>query len=347
MATFHNVTIKEIKQETANAVSVVFDIPKAIKENFSFIAGQYITLKTTINNKEVRRAYSICSTPQSGELRVAIKKVENGTFSVYALEQLKVGDKIEIAAPEGKFYLEPEVNKNYIGFAAGSGITPILSILKTVLETEETATFTLIYGNKSIADTIFYDELIALNEKHQNFNLEFVCSQEQNENMLFGRIDKAYTNLFVKNKYKEVAFDAAYLCGPEAMINTILETLQENGFTDEQINFELFTASTEEINTSQVKEGVSEITILLDDEEATISMSQTDNILAAALRNDLDPPYSCQGGVCSSCMAKVTEGKAVMSKNAILTDDEIEEGLILTCMAHPVTPKVSIDWDDV
>ena len=347
MATFHNVTIKEIKQETANAVSVVFDIPTALKENFSFTAGQYITLKTSINNKEVRRAYSICSTPKSGELRVAVKKVENGTFSVYATEQLKVGDSIEISAPEGKFQLQPEPNKNYIGFAAGSGITPILSILKTVLETEETAMFTLIYGNKSIADTIFYDELIALNEKHQNFNLEFVCSQEQNENMLFGRIDKAYTNLYVKNRYKEVAFDAAYLCGPEAMINTVSETLQENGFTDKQINFELFTASTEEINTSQVKEGVSEITILLDDEEATISMSQTDNILAAALRNDLDPPYSCQGGVCSSCMAKVTEGKAVMSKNAILTDDEIEEGLILTCMAHPVTPKVSIDWDDV
>ena len=347
MATFHNVTIKEIKQETANAVSVVFDIPEKLKETFSFSSGQYITLKTSINNKEVRRAYSICSTPQSGELRVAIKKVENGTFSVYATEQLKVGDKIEIAAPEGKFYLQPNANKNYIGFVAGSGITPILSILKTVLETEETATFTLIYGNKSIADTIFYDELISLNEKHQNFNLEFVCSQEQNENMLFGRIDKAYTNLFVKNRYKEMAFDAAYLCGPEAMINTVSDTLQENGFANENINFELFTASTEEVNTNDIKEGVSEITVLLDDEETTISMSQTDNILAAALRNDLDPPYSCQGGICSSCMAKVTEGKAVMSRNSILTDEEVKEGLVLTCMAHPVTQKLTIDWDDV
>jgi ring-1,2-phenylacetyl-CoA epoxidase subunit PaaE len=347
MATFHNVTIKEIKQETANAVSVVFDIPEALKEAFSFTPGQYITLKTSIADKEVRRAYSICSTPQSGELRVAIKKVENGTFSVYATEQLKVGDKIEITPPEGKFQLQPESNKNYIGFAAGSGITPILSILKTVLETEETSTFTLIYGNKSIDDTIFYEELISLKEKYQNFNLEFVCSQEQNENMLFGRIDKAYTNLFVKNRYKEVAFDAAYLCGPEAMINTVSETLEDNGFSKNSINFELFTASTEEVNTNEVKEGTSEITILLDDEETTISMSQTDNILAAALRNDLDAPYSCQGGICSSCMAKVTEGKAVMSRNSILTDDEVEEGVILTCIAHPVTPKVIIDWDDV
>jgi ring-1,2-phenylacetyl-CoA epoxidase subunit PaaE len=347
MATFHNVTIKEIKQETANAVSVIFDIPEALKETFSFTPGQYITLKTSIADKEVRRAYSICSTPQSGEIRVAIKKVENGTFSVYATEQLKVGDKIEITPPEGKFQLQPESNKNYIGFAAGSGITPILSILKTVLETEETSTFTLIYGNKSIDDTIFYEELISLKEKYQNFNLEFVCSQEQNENMLFGRIDKAYTNLFVKNRYKEVAFDAAYLCGPEAMINTVSETLEDNGFSKNSINFELFTASTEEVNTNEVKEGTSEITILLDDEETTISMSQTDNILAAALRNDLDAPYSCQGGICSSCMAKVTEGKAVMSRNSILTDDEVEDGVILTCIAHPVTPKVTIDWDDV
>ena len=189
--------------------------------------------------------------------------------------------------------------------------------------------------------------MISLKEKYQNFNLEFVCSQEQNENMLFGRIDKAYTNLFVKNRYKEVAFDAAYLCGPEAMINTVSETLEDNGFSKNSINFELFTASTEEVNTNEVKEGTSEITILLDDEETTISMSQTDNILAAALRNDLDAPYSCQGGICSSCMAKVTEGKAVMSRNSILTDDEVEDGVILTCIAHPVTPKVTIDWDDV
>ncbi|MCL4150706.1 UNVERIFIED_CONTAM: hypothetical protein GTU68_048110 [Idotea baltica] len=131
------------------------------------------------------------------------------------------------------------------------------------------------------------------------------------------------------------------------MINIVSETLQQNGFARENINFELFTASTEKGDTAEVKEGVTEITFLLDDEETTISMSQKDNILSAALRNDLDPPYSCQGGVCSSCMAKVTEGKAIMSKNSILTDDEVEEGLILTCMAHPVTPKVSIDWDDV
>jgi len=348
MATFYDVTIKEIEQETANAVSVVFDIPEDIKENFSFVSGQYITLKAFIDNKEVRRAYSICSVSRSGELRVAIKKVKNGTFSVYATEHLKAGDAIEISTPEGKFQLKPKPKKNYIGFAAGSGITPILSMVKTVLETEKTATFTLVYGNKSVKETIFFNELVSLNEKYQNFNLEFICSQEENENMFFGRIDQAYTNLFVKNKYKEINFDSAYLCGPEAMINLVSSTLLENGFTKENINFELFTASiVDEVPKSELGEGISEVTILLDDEETTFSVSKTDNILAAALRNDLDPPYSCQGGICSSCMAKVTEGKAVMTKNSLLTADEVQEGLILTCIAYPVTPKITVDWDDV
>jgi len=148
MATFHSVTIKDIKQETADAVSVVFDIPEHLKQDFTFTAGQYITLQKELDGENVRRAYSICSTPKSGEIRVAIKSVENGTFSVYATTDLNVGDAIEIAAPEGRFLLKPEANKNYIGFAAGSGITPVLSMIKTVLENEPTSTFTLIYGNK-------------------------------------------------------------------------------------------------------------------------------------------------------------------------------------------------------
>lgn len=346
MSSFYSVTIKEIKQETASAVSVVFDIPENLKENFTFISGQYITLKTLIKDEEVRRAYSICSTPSSGELRIAIKKVEDGTFSVYANEELRVGDSIEISTPEGNFFLEPKPNKNYIAFAAGSGITPILSILKTVLQTESTSTFTLIYGNKTIKDIMFYEELLLLKESYKNFNLEFVCSQEHNEDMTFGRIDKSKTNLFVKNHYKEINFEAAYLCGPEEMIDTVSNTLTENGFSEEQIKFELFTTSTKE-DTSKIEEGVCEVTILLDDDETTIDMSKTDTILATALRNDLDPPYSCQGGICSSCMAKITSGKAVMTKNSILTDSELDEGLVLTCIAHPVTSKITVDWDDV
>ena len=347
MATFQNVTIQEIKTETANAVSVVFNIPENLKSDFNFTAGQYITLQTKINNQEIRRAYSICSTPQSGEIRVAVKAVENGTFSVYATSNLKVGDAIEISAPEGRFQLKPEANKNYIAFAAGSGITPILSMVKTVLKNQPTATFTLVYGNKSIADTIFYDELLALDTKYDNFNLEFVCSRERQENMLFGRIDTAFTNFFIKNKYKDIAFDAAFLCGPEEMIQTVSNTLKEAGFSDENIHFELFTVTEDENAVSKIKEGTTEITVMLDDEETTFTMSQTDNVLAASLRNELDPPYSCQGGVCSSCLAKVTEGNAVMTKNSILTDGEVKDGFVLTCQAHPTTAKLKIDFDDV
>lgn len=348
MAEFHKVHIQEIKQETADAVSIVFSIPENLKADFNFTAGQYVTLQKEINGETIRRAYSICSTPASGEIRVAIKKVEKGVFSTYATSDLKVGDAIEITAPEGRFLLNPEVHKNYIGFAAGSGITPILSMLKSVLIKEPTATFTLIYGNKSAKDTIFYEELNQLKETYiDRLKLHYIFSRENVKNNLRGRIDGNVTNYFVKNMYKETSFDAAYLCGPEQMIHEVSKTLENNKIAKENIYFELFTASVDEGAASKVKEGATEVIILLDDEVTTFSMPQTDNILAASLRNNIDAPYSCQGGVCSSCLGKVTEGKAVMVKNSILTDGEIEDGFILTCQAHPTTPKITIDFDDV
>ncbi|WP_088324692.1 ferredoxin--NADP reductase [Polaribacter tangerinus] len=348
MAEFYNVHIQEVKSETANAVSVAFTIPENLKSKFQFKAGQYITLKKTINNQEVRRAYSVCSTPESGEVRVAIKKVENGLFSTYATTLLKAGDAIEITAPEGRFLLEPSANKNYIGIAAGSGITPILSMLKTVLSSEKTATFTLVYGNKTINDTLFFEELKQLKETYSSqFKLHFIFSREEVKNELRGRIDQNVTNYFVKNMYKETIFDAAFLCGPEEMIHEVSSTLENNNISKNNIHFELFTVSENKEASAAVKEGTTEITVLLDDEETTFVMAQTDDILAASLRNELDPPYSCQGGVCSSCLGKVTEGKAVMVKNSILTDSEIEEGLVLTCQAYPTTEKVTIDFDDV
>ena len=348
MSTFHKLAIKNYIQETANAVSLVFDIPENLKTNFSFKAGQYLTLKTMINGNEIRRAYSICSTPHSGDLKVAIKTVENGIFSTYATSKLKVGDMLEVHEPEGKFILEPSKSNNYIGIAAGSGITPVLSMIKTVLEKEPSSSFTLLYGNKSSEDTMFKSELDELSGSYgSRFNLHYIFSRQREEGSLFGRIDKGHTNYYIKNIYKNWSFKTAFLCGPEEMIKTVSNTLIENGYKESQILFELFTATVNEESVSEIKDGFSEVSVLLDDEEICFTMKQTDDILAAALRNNIDAPYSCQGGVCSSCLGKVTEGKAVMIKNSILTDQEVNEGFILTCQAHPTTPKISIDYDDV
>ena len=296
MPDFHDLSIKEINQETANAVSVVFDIPGNLKETFSYTAGEYITLQKEINGETVRRAYSICSAPNSGELRVAIKKVSDGTFSVDAVDNFKAGDTLQVAPPEGRFLLNPEANNNYLAVAAGSGITPILSMVKDTLKTQPSASFTLIYGNKSIADTMFYDELNALHNQYSNFNLEQVYSRERNPDCKFGRIDKGLTNLFVKNKYKDISFDAAFLCGPEDMINTVSETLQESGFNENQIHFELFSVSVDDEASEQINDGSCKVEVLLDDEVFSFEMDAKDNVLAASLRNDVDAPYSCQGG---------------------------------------------------
>ena len=349
MHQFHTLKIKEVKKETPSAVSLLFDIPSNLASLFHFTTGQYVTLKTSIDGTEVRRAYSICSSEKSGDLRVAVKTIPEGLFSNFAFSTLEAGAVLDVSPPEGNFLLKTAANqsKNYLAFAAGSGITPIFSMVKTVLESEPKSSFTLVYGNKSEKETLFKEALDTLTKKHlARLRLQYVYSQERVEEALLGRIDKSTTNYIVKNKFKHTPFDSVFLCGPEDMIQTVTETLTENGFHKENIHFELFfsLADSKEISTAT---GVSEITVLVDDEETTFAMDQKDTILAAALRHHIDAPYSCQGGVCSSCMAKVTEGHAVMSANSILTDDEIKEGMILTCQAHPTTAKISIDFDDV
>lgn len=349
MPQFHTLKIKEIIKETIDAVSILFDVPNDLSKTYKFIAGQYLTVRTTINNETIRRAYSICSSEKSGDLKIAIKAIDNGLFSNHAYNNLSEGDTLEVAPPEGNFKLstEPSQLKNYLGFAAGSGITPIMSMIKTVLEDEPKSTFTLIYGNKTSTSTIFKNELDSLSKKFiARFNVKYAFSQEEKEGTISGRIDKKATNYIVREKFNHLNFDEFYLCGPEEMINIVSETLSEDGFLKENIKYELFfsEADTKEVNEAN---GVSEITILVDDEETTFTMDQKDTILAAALRHNVDAPYSCQGGVCSSCMCKVTEGHAVMSSNSILTDSEIQEGFVLTCQAHPTTSKISIDFDDV
>lgn len=350
MSSFLKLIIKEVKHETATAVSILFNVPEELKPNYAFIAGQYVNLRLTLDGKEIRRAYSICSSPESGELRIAVKAVKNGAFSQFANTKLKAGDVLEVGKPEGKFTFDPQADrqKNYVAFVAGSGITPVLSILKSVLKNEPKSSFILVYGNKSAEETIFYQELHDLQLQYVGrFFVHFVFSQAKAENTLFGRIEKSAVNFVLNNKHKELEFDKFYLCGPEEMINLVSTVLKEKNVKESAIKFELFTTSSHENVIKENLEGHSKITVMVDDEETTFEMSQKQTILEAALKQGLDAPYSCQGGICSSCLARITSGTAEMTKNSILSDKEIADGLILTCQAHPTSASVYVDYDDV
>ncbi|GGH37963.1 flavodoxin reductase [Mangrovimonas yunxiaonensis] len=351
MSQFHTLTIKNIQRVTDKAVTISFLIPDALKEPFSFQAGQYITLKTTINGHEVRRDYSLCTSPKSGEIKVAVKEVQDGTFSAYANNTLKAGDTLEVASPKGHFVFEPndKKTKNIALFAAGSGITPILSIIKCALEEEVYSKIILVYGNKTTQDTMFLEELLELRRQYKDrFSIQFVFSQADEDDAMFGRIETSTVNYVVKNKYKHIEVDAFYLCGPEAMIHTVKDVLTDHGIAKERIFFELFKAAKPaNIDDTAIGNGQTKITIIVDDEETTFEMSQKQSILEAALDEDLDAPYSCQGGICSSCLARIKEGEATMRQNNILTENEVAEGLILTCQAHPTTPTVIVDYDDI
>ncbi len=351
MSQFHKLTIKDIHKETDKAVTISFNVPLDLKETFAFRAGQYITLKTTVNGNEVRRDYSLYSSPKSGELKVAVKEVKNGTFSAYANNQLQINDVLEVASPKGHFIFEPidTGSRTIVAFAAGSGITPILSIIKSVLEDELNSKIVLVYGNKTTTDTMFLNQLLELQHQYsERFSIRFVFSQAKEDNAIFGRIEKSTVNLIVKNEYKHVVIDAFYLCGPEGMIHTVKDVLTEHNIDENTIFYELFKAAKlTEIKEETSEKGDTKITIIVDDEQTTFEMSRKQSILEAALDEDIDAPYSCQGGICSSCLARLTEGEAKMRQNNILTDSELAEGLILTCQAHPTTPTVVVDYDDV
>ncbi|WP_166960040.1 ferredoxin--NADP reductase [Yeosuana marina] len=352
MSSFHKLSIQEIHRETSKSISITFNVPENLTAAFSFQAGQYITLKKTIEGHELRRDYSICSSPKSKTLKIAIKEVTDGTFSAYANTQLKVGDVLEVAPPKGRFVFTPNDSKtkNIAAFAAGSGITPVLSIIKCALEEEVHSKVILVYGNKTTGDTMFLNELLDLQHQYKDrFSIQFVFSQADEDNSIFGRIEKSTVNYVMKNKHKHVEVDAFYLCGPEAMIHMVKDVLTSNGIDENRIHFELFKAakSVEIEDETTIESGKTEITVIVDDEETTFEMSQKQTILEAALDEDIDAPYSCQGGICSSCLARIKEGEATMRQNNILTESEVAEGLILTCQAQPTTSKIVIDYDDV
>ena len=349
MAHFYPLTVQHIKPLTDSSVAITFSIPKELAQTFSFTSGQYITIKKELKGKELRRSYSISSSPKSGVITVAVKKVDKGSFSDYVNSKLAVGDVLEVMPPEGRFVFNPTAKSKNIGaFAAGSGITPIISIARSVLETNPKSRFVLVYGNKSYKETMFYTELVKLQlEYTDRFFIYFICSQEREENSLFGRIDTSTINYVLKNKHRDIIIDDYYLCGPEAMIHLVKDSLKENNIAEDHIHFELFTETEIKDEMPPTPEGTTQLTVIVDDEEFTFSMDKKVKVLDAALKQNIDAPYSCQGGVCSTCIARIKEGQAVMEKNQILTDEEIAEGLILTCQAHPTTPTLKVDYDDV
>lgn len=349
MPSFLKLIIKEVRRETKDAVSILFNVPEELKPNYTFIAGQYVNIRLTLDGQEIRRAYSICSSPESGELRIAVKAVKNGAFSQFANTKLKAGQALEVGKPEGKFTFEPQADrqKNYVAFVSGSGITPVISILKSVLKSEPKSSFVLVYGNKTPEETIFSKELHDLQLQYVGrLFIHYVFSQAKAEDALFGRIEKSSVNYVLNNKHKELEFDKFYLCGPEEMIELVSGVLKEKNVKESAIKFELFTSSSHE-NVIKDLGGHSKITIMVDDEETTFEMSQKQTILEAALKQGIDAPYSCQGGICSSCLCRVTSGTAEMTKNSILTDKEIADGLILSCQAHPTSETIYVDYDDV
>lgn len=348
MSKFNPLKIKEIRKETPLAVSVVFDVPAELQSEYQFEAGQYVNIKAKINGEEVRRSYSISSSPKSKELRIVVKAIENGKFSQFVTQQLQVGDFLEVAPPEGKFILENKSLKNIAGIAAGSGITPIISLAKDVLERDSDSTFVLIYGNKSIDDTIYYREIEALKNQYLGrFFVHYTFTKIHPEGSLFGRIERSTLNFVFKNKHNDKTFDAYFLCGPEDMITKVSDVLKENGIEEEQVHYELFTTSATNGEIPISGEGMVKVTVLVDDVETSFQMPRNENILSAALKHGVDAPYSCQGGICSSCMCRTVKGSAEMKTNHILMDDEIEEGLLLACQAYVTSDEIYVDFDDV
>lgn len=358
MAQFHPLEVVDIKRETAEAVSIKLRIPAELKDEFQFIPGQYLMFKHEINGEVLKRSYSISSSPGEGELRVGVKEVPEGRFSTFANRELKVGDVLNTLAPRGRFVVntDPSNKKHYVSFCAGSGVTPIISMMKHVLETEPQSKFTTFYGNRYASTIIYFDEINALKNRFPDrLEIHYVMSKEEMGSDFFrGRIDEDKIR-----KYSEILFDPSevdefYMCGPEQIIHAAKNVLTEKGVGKEKIHFELFgspnpTAGFATTVEPEAKESVkSHITVVMDGDEFSFEMEPgTKTILDAADEAGLDVPFSCKGGVCCTCLARVKEGEVKMELNYSLTDKEVESGLVLTCQAHPKTDSVTVDFDDI
>jgi ring-1,2-phenylacetyl-CoA epoxidase subunit PaaE len=354
---FHELKIRELVRETADCVSILFEVPDSLRNDFRYREGQNITLRKMIGGEEIRRSYSICAAPHENQLKIAVKKVEDGRFSGFANESLRAGDSLEVMAPTGKFnaHLSSKKNPSYLAIAAGSGITPILSIIKYTLQQQPDSRFTLIFGNRSRSSIIFFEELQNLKDLYlERFNLIHVLSRERMDSeMNYGRINTeklaALSSVVTYSDY-----EAVYLCGPEEMIFSGRDFLQKQHVDSSRIHFELFTAPGQAMTgKTSVKEKASKdsgplshVTVRLDGRSFEMNLAYEGmSILDAALQQGADLPYACKGGVCSTCRAKLLEGKVDMKVNYALEAEEVEQGFILTCQSHPRSETLKVDFD--
>ena len=355
MSKFHPLQIAKVERETRDAVALTFFVPSELAPAFRFEAGQHATVRKTIGGEDIRRSYSICSTVQDGALRIAVKKSPGGTFSTWAGESLAAGDTLDVMPPLGHFGLAPDASRarHYVGFAAGSGITPLLSIVGTTLAAETESEFTLFYGNRASGTVMFRDELAELKDTYlTRFNLVHVLSREaQDIELLHGRIDRAKAAALLAHWVDLAKVDAVYVCGPDGMMQAVSEALRERGFPDSNIRIERFAAS---IPKREHKSGPApapghtecEVTVILDGATRSFMLEKgKESILEAGLKAGVELPYSCKGGVCSTCRAKLTAGEADMDVNFALEDYEVARGFILTCQSYPVTDQVTVDYD--
>ncbi len=355
--TFHKLRIAEINKEANETVSITFTVPSELINDYTFISGQYLTLRADIKGEDLRRSYSLSSAPHENTWRVAIKKVENGKFSTYANDVLKAGDEIDVMTPAGHFHVELNENnqKSYLLFASGSGITPIISIVKSVLKFEPKSNVTLFYGNKNFGSIIYREELEALkNEYMDNFRLIHILSRESLGNQIQkGRIDnekcEKLKTAFLNFEKENTANCEVFVCGPEEMIHAVKNSMLDFGIPSKQIHFELF-------GTNVIKKGElglteenvhSNVQVIIDGDTLDLALdSNSENILDAALKAGADLPFACKGGVCCTCKAKIIEGTARMDVNYALEQDELDAGYILTCQAHPTSEKLVVSFDE-
>ena len=356
MSRFFPLTIADIRQETRDAVVLTLKPRNEDRDRFNFIQGQYLTFRHDFEGEELRRSYSICAGIDDGILRVGIKRVDGGYFSNWANESLKTGDTIEAMPPMGTFHapLEPEKAKHYLGFAGGSGITPVIGIIKTVLAREPKSQFTLVYGNRSVNAIMFREELEDLKNRYLGrFSVLHVLEGESRDIDLFsGRLDEEKCNLLFDNWIDAGDADMAFICGPEPMMLAVAASLRKHGMPDERIKLELFSSPARRIPPKQAaqaetaKPSVCHASVTLDGTARKVDIARPgQTVLEAAIAAGMDAPYACRAGVCASCRAMVLEGEVEMQANHALEDYEVRRGYVLTCQSLPLTDTLVVDYD--